>query len=217
MSKRAILILDGEEPNAVLVRRILDEESAAMIVATDGAAKYAMRHAIRLDAIVGDMDSLTQDAADFYDAQGTQIISMPEQYSNDFEKALRFIASTGDEVRLTVFGIHGRRTDHVFTNFSVMQRFTDDFEELVAYDETLIHRFLTTKRNAISLNLAMNTIVSLTPLPQAEGVTTRGLLYPLEDATMVFGERDGLSNRVSSEIGGAVAIRSGALLVSHMF
>ena len=217
MSRRVILFLDGEEPNAVLVRRILAEETAALIVATDGAAKYAMQHAIKLDAIVGDMDSLTQDAADYYTAQGTQIISVPEQYSNDFEKALRFIASAGSDMKICVFGIHGRRTDHVLTNFSVMQRFTDNFEEFIAYDETLVHRFLTTKNNTINFSLPRRTIVSLTPLPVAEGVTTRGLLYPLENATMVFGADDGLSNRIEDENGAGVVIRSGALLVSHLF
>ena len=218
MSRRVILFLDGEEPNAVLVRRILAEETAALVVATDGAAKYAMQHAIKLDVIVGDMDSLTQDAADFYAAQGTQFVSVPEQYSNDFEKALRFVASTaGNTTRVYVFGIHGRRTDHVLTNFSVMQRFTDNFEEFIAYDETLVHRFLTTKNNTINFSLPRSAIVSLTPLPVAEGVTTRGLLYPLEDATMVFGANDGLSNRIEDENGAGVVIRSGALLVSHLF
>lgn len=216
MSKRVILFLDGEEPNALLVRRILSEESPTLIVATDGAAKYTMQHAIKLDAIVGDMDSLTKDVADFYAARGTQIVVESEQYSNDFEKALCYIGSTSEDARVCVLGIHGRRTDHVLTNFSVMQRFSDNFD-LVAYDETLIHRFLTTTKNEISLTLPINTIVSLTPLPQAEGVTTRGLLYPLDDATMVFGERDGLSNRLTSENGAGVVIRSGSLLVSHMF
>lgn len=217
MARRIILFLDGEEPNAALVRRHLYGESPAFVIATDGAARYTMQHAIKLDAIVGDMDSLTQDAADFYSAQGTQIIVMPEQNSNDFEKALRFIAIAGNDARITVFGIHGRRTDHVLTNLSVMQRFTNDFTDLAAYDETLIHRFLTTQKNAAKIAAPRGTIVSLTPMPRAEGVTTQGLLYPLDNATMIFGEREGLSNRVDSDSGAAIAIMSGALLVSYMF
>jgi thiamine pyrophosphokinase len=217
MSRRIILFLDGEEPNAALVRRHLDSEHTSLVIATDGAARYAMQHAIKLDVIVGDMDSLTQDATDFYSAQETKIVAMAEQNSNDFEKALRYIASMGNDVSICVFGIHGRRTDHVLTNFSVMQRFTNDFDELIAYDETLVHRFLTTNKNTIALELPRGSIVSLTPLPRAEGVTTHGLLYPLENATMVFGTNDGLSNRVESNAGATVTIRSGALLVSTMF
>lgn len=217
MARRVILFLDGEEPNAALVQCHLDGEQPAMIIATDGAARYAMQHAIKLDVIVGDMDSLTQDAADFFTAQGTQIVAVTEQNSNDFEKALRYIAGTGNDASVTVFGIHGRRTDHVLTNLSVMQRFTNDFAALLAYDETLVHRFLTATKNSITIGAPVGTIVSLTPMPSAEGVTTQGLLYPLSNAIMIFGEREGLSNRVESPEGASIAITSGALLVSYMF
>jgi thiamine pyrophosphokinase len=217
MTRRVILFLDGEEPNSALVRQNLEGEGISLVVATDGAARYAMQHAIKLDAIVGDMDSLTQDATDFYSAQGTQIIAVVEQNSNDFEKALRYIASTGNDAKVCVFGIHGRRTDHVLANFSVLQRHANDFEEIVAYDETLVHQFLTTSRNTITLDLPRSTIISLTPMPTAEGVTTQGLLYPLENATMIFGDNEGLSNRVDSTSGATVSINRGALLVSHMF
>jgi len=217
MAREVILFLDGEEPNAALVRRQLERNADAFLIATDGAARYAMHHAIKLDAIVGDMDSLTQDAMDFYAAQGTKIVAIAEQYSNDFEKALRYIASIGNDAKIYVFGINGRRTDHVLTNFSVLQRFTNEFEEIIAYDETLVHRFLTATKNTIQLDLPRSTIVSLTPLPKAEGVTTKGLLYPLENATMIFGENDGLSNRIDSDSKAEVSITSGALLVSYMF
>jgi thiamine pyrophosphokinase len=217
MARRVILFLDGEEPNAALVRRILEEEGTTLVIATDGAARYTMQHAIKLDAIVGDLDSLAQDATDFYSAQGTRIIEVAEQNSNDFEKALRYIASTGNDAKICVFGIHGRRTDHVLTNFSVLQRYTNDFEDILAYDETLTHRFLTTKKSTIALDLPRGTIISLTPMPKAEGISTQGLVYPLENATMVFGENEGLSNRVESTSGASVTISSGALLVSYMF
>jgi thiamine pyrophosphokinase len=216
MSRRVILFLDGEEPNSALVRKNLDTDGISLVIATDGAARYAMQHAIKLDAIVGDMDSLTQDATDFYSAQGTQIIPVVEQNSNDFEKALRYIASTGNDANVCVFGIHGRRTDHVLANFSVLQRHTNDFENIVAYDETLVHQFLTTSKNAITLDLPLGTIVSLTPMPKAVGVTTSGLFYPLENATMIFGENEGLSNRAESGEA-SILIGSGALLVSYMF
>jgi len=217
MARRVILFLDGEEPNSALVRRNLDGDGVSLVIATDGAARYAMQHAIKLDAIVGDMDSLTQDATDFFSAQGTQIIAVVEQNSNDFEKALKYISSTGNDASICVFGIHGRRTDHVLTNFSVLQRYTNDFEEIIAYDETLVHRFLTTGKNTVTLDLSLGTIISLTPMPKAEGITTQGLLYPLENATMVFGENEGLSNRVESTGGATVSISTGALLVSYMF
>lgn len=215
MSKNVLLFLDGEEPNAGHVRQILEDKNFISIIATDGAARFAMQHAIKLDAIVGDMDSLTKDAGDFFRAQGTEIVEIPEQSSNDFEKALRYIASKGDDIRIYVFGIHGKRTDHVFANFSVLLRYSDKFDDIIAYDEVLIHRCLTTKRKVMALDLPTGSIVSLTPLPRAECITTQGLYYPLENETMVYGESEGLSN-TTNEPKCSISINGGALLVSYM-
>lgn len=206
-----LLLLDGEEPSKEFIDQFL--KGAVSVIATDGAAKYALAHNIPLDTIIGDMDSLSKELSKIYEAKGTRIIEEADQHSNDFEKALRFILSKSLSKNVIVLGIHGKRTDHLLTNFSVMLRFTDRFESLVAYDATHRHHFLTAEKNKYSFNLSKETRISLTPLPEAEGVLTSGLFYPIAGERMSFGKREGLSNIISDE-NASVEIISGSLIIS---
>jgi thiamine pyrophosphokinase len=206
-----LLLLDGEEPSKEFIAQFL--KGAVSVIATDGAAKYALAHSIPLDIIIGDMDSLSKELRKIYEAKGTRIIEEADQHSNDFEKALRFILSESLSKNVIVLGIHGKRTDHLLTNFSVMLRFTDRFESFVAYDATHRHHFLTTEKNKYSFNLPKEIRISLTPLPEANSVITSGLYYPIAGEQMIFGHREGLSNIISDE-NASVEIAGGALLIS---
>ena len=209
--KYILLLLDGEEPS----KEILDQfvKNASMVIATDGAAGYAHTHSIPLHSIIGDMDSLNKSVKKEYEKAGTRMIEESEQETNDFEKALRYILSESLDSNVVILGIHGKRTDHMFANFSVMLRYTDAFDTVIAYDATHAHQFLTEETNWHSFDCPVGTIVSLTALPQAQGVTTSGLYYPLKNARMVFGEREGLSNIISADHA-TVEITSGAILIS---
>jgi thiamine pyrophosphokinase len=209
--RHVLVLLDGEEPSKSVIDRFL--KYASHIIATDGAAKYALNHDIPLDIIIGDMDSLSVELKKSCEAKGTRIIEDPDQYSNDFEKALRYILADSLPKNAIILGIHGKRTDHLLTNFSVMLRFTDRFESLIAYDATHEHHFLTTKKNRYSFSSSLEMQISLTPLPEANGVTTSGLYYPIVKEQMIFGQSEGLSN-IIAEKHASVEIRSGALLIS---
>lgn len=212
--KHILLLLDGEEPSKAFLEHFLI--NATVVVATDGAATYAHDYDIPLDVIIGDMDSLPIGLKKIFEAKKTRIIEESEQNSNDFEKALRFILSDSLGKDIIVLGIHGKRTDHLLTNFSVMLRYANSFDTLVAYDVTHEHHFLTAENHWYSFDYPVGTLVSLTPLPEARGVTTSGLYYPLKSARMVFGEREGLDNIISSE-GATVEITKGSLLISIPF
>jgi len=206
-----LLLLDGEEPSAAIVEKFA--KKATKIIATDGAARYAHRHNIPLDVIIGDMDSISKETRAFYEKKETQIISEGDQQTNDFEKALKYILAESLVKEIVVLGIHGKRTDHLLTNFSVMLRYTDDFESLVAYDAMHEHQFLTAGKHWHSFNLQIGAPVTLTPLPQAQGITTSGLYYPLKNETMTFGKREGLVNIITEDTA-SVEIMKGALLIS---
>ena len=212
--KHLLILLDGEEPSEAIIKQFV--KNASYIIATDGSAEYAHAHNIPLDAIIGDMDSLSKEIRNEYETKGTRILEETEQQSNDFEKALRLILNESLGRDIIILGIHGKRTDHLLTNFSVMLRYTDEFDSLIAYDATHAHEFLTDETNWYSFDCPVGTIISLTPLPMAQGVTTTGLYYPLKNARMVFGEREGLSNIISAE-DARVEIAIGAILISIPF
>ena len=209
-----LLLLDGEEPSKQILEQFVKD--ASCIIAADGAAVYAHANNISPDIIIGDMDSLSKEIRNEFEAAGTRIIEEPEQQSNDFEKALRYILSQVMGTDVIVLGIHGKRTDHLLTNFSVMLRYTDSFDSLIAYDATHEHHFLTEENHWYSFKASVGTLISLTPLPQALGVTTSGLYYPLKNARMIFGECEGLGNIIIAE-DARVEIIKGAVLISISF
>jgi thiamine pyrophosphokinase len=48
--------------------------------------------------------------------------------------------------------------------------------------------------------------------PQVEGITIRGFLYPLDDATLMMGESLAVSNIINGDEA-KISVRSGSLLV----
>jgi thiamine pyrophosphokinase len=206
-----LLLLDGEEPPHAVIQQFA--KNASKIIATDGAAHYMLDGDIKLDIIIGDLDSIQKEDRDKAEKKGVRIIHESDQQTNDFEKALKYILDQSLSENVRILGIHGKRTDHLMTNFSVMLRYTDEFESLIAYDATHEHQFLTADRHWHSFNLPLGTTLSLTPLPQAQGVTTSGLYYPLKNQTMTFGRREGLGNIITEDTA-SVEITKGALLVS---
>lgn len=85
--------------------------NAARIVACDGAGATLWKELGReADFIVGDMDSLGADAP-----PRSQIVKIPEQETNDLEKAVRFCRARGWR-ELLIFGATGKREDHAIAN-----------------------------------------------------------------------------------------------------
>lgn len=215
MSKEHILILlDGEEPSKHFVDYFL--ESSAIVIATDGAARYAKQMNVPLDVIIGDLDSLDDDTFTHYQGTNVAIIKNPSQYSNDFEKALDYALEEYKPRRISVLGIHGKRTDHLLTNFSVLLRYSRIHGDISAYDATHKHFFLHENHTKAVIDGNIESQLSLTPMPIAYGVTTKGLFYPINDEDMKFGDREGLSNIISSSPA-SVAISLGSLLISVPF
>lgn len=213
-TKHILILLDGEEPSKGLVEHFL--RSAGVVIATDGAARYAKGMDVALDVIIGDLDSLDENTFYHYQRKNVSIIKDSSQYSNDFEKALDHAIKEYKPKHISVLGIHGKRTDHLLTNFSVLLRYSRIFEDIYAYDATHMHFFLHENRTSAVIDGYMESQISLTPMPIAYGVSTEGLFYPIKNEDMRFGDREGLSNIVSS-MWASVSITSGSLLISIPF
>jgi thiamine pyrophosphokinase len=206
-----LILLDGEEPSKEFVSHFLS--LVDVVIATDGAARYAKQMDVPLDVIIGDLDSLDEDTFNYYQGKDVAIIKDPSQYSNDFEKALDHAIKEYMPKQISVLGIHGKRTDHLLTNFSVLLRYSKIFGDIDVYDATHRHFFLHEKNTKAVIDADIQSQLSLTPMPIAYGVTTEGLFYPINDEEMKFGDREGLSNIISSSPV-SVSISSGSLLVS---
>lgn len=215
MNKKNILILlDGEPPTKDVVAHF--SKMCDVIIVTDGAARYVKEMGVSPNVIIGDLDSLDIQTQHFYQRNNVMIIKDTSQYSNDFEKALDYTIANFKLKSITVLGIHGKRTDHLLTNFSVLLRYSRMFDAISAYDATHKHFYLRENVLHTTIESIELTEISLTPVPIAHNVQTSGLLYPISGEDMVFGEREGLSNIVNVSPA-SITISSGALLISVPF
>lgn len=193
MDKKAVILCDGELPDADVISNELCQNS--LFIAADGGADRARELKLVPDVIIGDLDSFSGIAD-----KATQIIHDPDQETNDLEKALK-LALDHPCSHIVVFGATGKRIDHTLKNLSVLLQFDSRFESLQFLDRYsrmfLIH-------SQFREDFPPSTSLSLFPLSgEVTGITTSGLRYPLRNETLRNGERDGTSNET---IGGTVEI-----------
>ncbi|PIE03587.1 MAG: thiamine diphosphokinase [Acidobacteria bacterium] len=204
MKRRALLIANGEL-NQTDVQFGMDTCKRGLIIAADGGANQAIEAGIIPDVVIGDMDSIQPQTKELLAAK--RWILKPSQEMGDLEKALLFCQEEGIE-ELTIIGFTGGRLDHALGNLSVLARYDRVFQ----YRLFSPHAELFFVRDTITLPSNPGTPVSLVPLDKAQGVTTKGLAYPLCSEPLSVGQREGTSNRATGTQF-SISIASGLLLV----
>jgi thiamine pyrophosphokinase len=217
----ALILADGEAP----LRADLDrawpgwDRELGVIIAADGGARHAARLGVKIDAWVGDGDSL--DLVDFAALQAAGVPmdrSSPHKDESDTELAVRAALRLGAAGLSIVGALGGTRIDHALANVGLLA-----MTELIGHRAVVIDaqsrialvRAPDSAGGAVRHDLSgrIGDVVSL--LPQGAGVvgvTTEGLRYPLVDEPLPEGPARGLSNvRTASDA--AVTVREGLLLV----
>ena len=213
MEKYALLLLGGSLGDKAFALEFAS--NASLIICADSGAEHARKLGLPVNAIISDLDSMTPETLRFFEEQKNpkcEIIKIPEQEHNDFEKALMYLSERWNGP-VRILGMTGGRTDHTLSNFSVMLRYVYKFSNIEAFDGEFIHTFLTSNQNNRSIECPIGTTISLMPFGEAFDVTTKNLQYPLSNETLRLGQREGLSN-ISTASPITISIESGALLVS---
>src|SRR5262245_4160544 len=186
--------------------------SADLLIAADGGALPLLRAGLLPQIAVGDMDSLDAASLATLEARGVELRRFPRaKDETDLELALLYAVQCG-AMAIDVLGALGGRWDHTIANVALLalQELRGIRTRLLADRQTL---FLV--RDAAPPEGRAGDPISLLPLTAAaHGVTTRGLLYPLDGATLSFERARGVSN-VLLDPPGQVTIREGLLLVVH--
>ena len=204
---RAAVVFNGEavpEDEALL-------RAADLVVAADGGANWIDRLGIRPDLVVGDLDSIDPDLLARLQAAGVTIERHPtEKDATDGELALAAAIRAGASA-ITIVGALGGRTDHALTNlFLLANPALDGIEADVRRGSTTVR--LVRPGAAVEGLGQPGDLVSLVPVPEAHGVRTSGLRYPLTDEDLAAGSSRGASNVVMAGPY-AVRVQSGALFV----
>ena len=173
----ALLIANGEPPSAALLRRLAAD--ADLVVAADGGVAHALSAGISVDAVVGDLDSLTPTQRAQLPPERVERIVDPN--STDLQKAIHYCLARG-AASIDIAAAGGGRADHALANLSVLllargkvrMRIVDDqFDVSLVDGESVVEG-------------EPGTVVSLVAIGQAEGVTTTGMRWDLDNFPLSF-------------------------------
>lgn len=181
----AVICLNGEIPE----QEVFDTLEGIPLIAADGAYNRLYSLGIHPQAIVGDMDSVTEK----HDTEHTKFIEIPDQNSNDFEKCVRYAEQSGYK-NIIIIGFTGGLLEHTVNNISIIIKFADELNITVYHQ----HRYCYYITNDIELDLNKDELVSLIPFPSAV-LTTVGLNWELKYEELEMGVREGARNFATKE------------------
>jgi thiamine pyrophosphokinase len=178
-----VTLVGGAPITAALFR--LSLQRAPLVVAADGGADRCLALGARPEAVIGDMDSITDSACAALGEDRLHRIA--EQDTTDFDKALRSI----DAPFVVALGFLGARVDHGLAVFNALVR-TRAACVLLGAQDVVFHAPL-----RLDIALRAGDRFSLFPMAAVTGRST-GLDWPVDGVDFSPEGRVGTSNRVST-------------------
>ena len=186
-----VVVVAGGDPIDPRLRALVPSD--APVVAADSGADLALALGLRVDELVGDLDSVTPPSIDAVTAAGGTVERHPAAKDHtDLELSLQHAVAL-DPDRILVLGGHGGRDDHHLANRLLLASPWLGSAEVVAWSGRA--------RIAVVRSRAMF----------AGPVRTEGLVYPLRDEVLDPGSTRGISNELAAPEA-VVSTGSGVLL-----
>jgi len=210
-----VVVFAGSEPVSLALADRLPP--LAGVIAADSGLRVASALGLRVDVLVGDLDSAPAELIDAAVASGTVVERHPaEKDATDLELAFDAARVRGAQRVVLVDG-GGDRFDHLAGNLLLLAS--------PAWAGMRVEAFFGTARVAvarggdppIAIEGSPGDLVTLVPVGgPARGIVTEGLRYPLVSETLAPGTTRGVSNEV---VGTSASVRldSGTLLVVEPF
>lgn len=174
------------------------------IIAADGGLAHTKKAGIRPHEILGDFDSLG------YVPEDARVFPV-EKDDTDAMLAVRRGLQLGFREFILYGSLDGPRLDHTIANLQVLQFLADRGASgyLVGTD----YLVTVVKNGSLTFPKSAEGTVSVFCLgPDAEGITLRGLHYPLENGTLTAGFPLGVSNHFTGKEA-EITVNNGSLLV----
>jgi thiamine pyrophosphokinase len=184
--------------------------SPALVIAADSGLDSAAALGLEAAVLIGDMDSVDPTAAATAEAAGTVVERHPvDKDATDLELALDAAAARGATHVTIVGGAGFDRLDHLLANAQLVAS-----ERFANFEITWLAAgsVITVVRSTATLSGDPGSLVSLIAVGgDATGVTTEGLRWALDDATLPSGSTRGVSNALLGEQA-SVSLTGGTLL-----
>lgn len=206
----ALIIANGAACNPELLGQLL--EWSPLVIVLDAAIERVMQLDIKVDVLLGDFDRNFD--VDYYKEKQfpIEIVHTPDQNKTDLEKAFDYLIERKIPAANVVWAT-GKRADHTMNNISNIVQYRDFLKIVLLDDHSKI--FLLSRK--FQKWYTANTILSLMPVGNVEGIFTENLFYPLQNGSLSLGYKSGSSNHVAQD--GLVKIEhsEGDLLLMECF
>ncbi len=166
---RTVIVANGDFPRHEIPLGYI--RNAARIICCDGGTKNLVKAGFVPEAIVGDMDSLSDKLAIRF---RKRLYEYTDQYTNDLTKAVDWCIEKGYN-DLVVVGATGKREDHTVGNISLLVEYIKRVNVFMVSDSGLFLPFL--KNSEISSFPGQQ--VSVFSIDPETEITSSGLRYPL--------------------------------------
>ena len=195
---RVVIFANGEFNSS---SEVLAHARGRFIIAADGGTRHALALGLTPHVVIGDLDSLPADLVHDMEAQGVQVIRYPrDKDQTDLELALAHARDLGARDVL-LLGLLGGRLDQTLANIFLLA--LPDWDDMrLWFKDGPDMAYLLRDGDTLRIQGQPGAIVSLLPLtPTVTGVTTQGLRWPLNNATLHFGRTLTVSNELIGEEG----------------
>jgi thiamine pyrophosphokinase len=193
----ALIIANGEACSNELLGQLL--EWSPFVVVLDGAISRVLELGIKVDVLLGDFDSHNHALEYIIAQQPVEIVHAPDQNKTDLQKGIEFLISRNFDA-VNIIWAMGRRADHTLSNVTDIVRYKNQIGIVVLDDYSRI--FPLPKK--FQKWYVQHTPISLMPVGTVKGVSSKGLMYELNQDELLLGYRTSSSNETIAD--GVVSI-----------
>ncbi len=205
---RAVLVCNGSINDYNIIKKQINSDD--YIISVDGGARHLRTMGVIPNILIGDFDSATSYDLHYFVDLGVKNYQFPaEKDMTDSELAIERAVEMGAEEMIFI-GAMGSRMDHSLANVFLLKKCMDMGIKACIADE---HNIIYITNATITIKKQEEYKLSLIPVSErVTGVTTYGLKYRLDNATMFLGTSWGVSNEFLEDEA-TVTIDEGILLV----
>lgn len=209
-SLRVVLLANGDIPDVEYVQEYLKKDD--VVIAANGGTRlaYVLKRIPTL--VIGDRDSLPPYLKEWLESHEVPNEKFStDKDETDLELAIRYAIQLKPQ-KILFLGITGGRTDHMLANFSLLAEVA---KHSIAIEVIAKQEHIYGVTDKIHLSGKQGDTISLLPWGgDVKGVTTEGMKWELQAATLPFGPARGISNiMLHNEV--TIMVRQGLLLVVH--
>ncbi|MEW5826160.1 MAG: thiamine diphosphokinase [Candidatus Bipolaricaulota bacterium] len=207
--ERIVLLAAGEcDP----VQAQIEARKASRVIAVDAGWDVARSVDLRVDLVVGDLDSVSPEGVAALRSSSIPTLEYPrEKDASDLELALDW-ALAQRPFEIVILGALGGRVDHALANIHLLERGAAAGVDVRLESKTEAIRLIRDRFDLVDAR--HGDVVSLLPISEAARVTTQGLRYALADQLLYRASSRGVSNVVDS-LPVTLTISSGLVVAIH--